>query len=82
MDDRHFHFTFTSAFLWIITTLATNKKFIKKKRKKKTLQPLTSVTGVTTHRSLAFFVMDEISRKKEKKIENEVATTEGVNRQK
>jgi hypothetical protein len=42
------------------------QKFIKKKEKKKTLQPLTSVTGVT-HRSLAFFVIGEILRKKREK---------------
>jgi hypothetical protein len=36
VDDRHFHFTFTSAFLWIITTLATNKNSFKKKKKENT----------------------------------------------
>jgi hypothetical protein len=66
MDNHHF---------------GDKQKFIKKKRKKKTLQPLTSVTGVT-HRSLAFFLVNgrNSAKKGEKKIENEVATTEGVSR--
>jgi hypothetical protein len=68
VHDRHFHFTFTSAFLWIITTFGYKQKFIKKqeKEKKKTLQPLTSVTGVT-HRSLAFFCNGRNFAKKERK---------------